>query len=60
MVKTLHPATQVFPIPLVTTAACEVIPPRAVRMPFAATIPEISSGEVSGEQEYNLHFFLLM
>ena len=30
-----------------TTAACEVIPPRAVKIPSAAYIPSISSGDVS-------------
>jgi len=38
---------QHFPIPLATTAAWEVIPPRAVRMPLARFIPSRSSGEVS-------------
>jgi hypothetical protein len=28
-----QPATQGFPMPLATTAACEVIPPRAVKIP---------------------------
>ena len=42
-----HPATQQVPIPLATTAACEVIPPRTVKIPWAAIIPSISSGEVS-------------
>ncbi len=42
-----HPATQHLPIPRATTAACEVIPPRAVKIPSAASIPPISSGEVS-------------
>ena len=41
------PATQHFPIPRATTAAWEVIPPRAVSIPSALTIPSISSGEVS-------------
>ena len=43
----LEPETQGFPIPLATTAAWLVIPPLAVRIPFAACIPLISSGEVS-------------
>ena len=34
-------------MPRATTAACEVIPPRAVRIPWAACIPRRSSGEVS-------------
>ena len=42
-----QPATQHLPIPLATTAACEVIPPLSVRMPSAATMPARSSGEVS-------------
>ena len=33
------PETQGRPIPRATTAAWLVIPPRAVRMPFAACIP---------------------
>ena len=42
-----HPDTQHLPMPLATTAACEVIPPLAVRIPSAATIPARSSGDVS-------------
>ena len=38
---------QVLPIPRATTAACEVAPPRVVRMPAAACMPAMSSGEVS-------------
>ncbi len=34
-------------MPRATTAACEVMPPRAVRIPFATLIPRRSSGEVS-------------
>ena len=34
-------------MPRATTAAWEVMPPRAVRMPSAASIPWMSSGEVS-------------
>ena len=34
-------------MPRATTAACEVLPPRAVRMPSAAIIPCTSSGLVS-------------
>ena len=41
------PETQGRPIPRATTAACDVMPPRAVRMPRAACIPWISSGDVS-------------
>ena len=36
-----------FPIPRATTAACEVIPPRAVRIPCERSIPGKSSAEVS-------------
>ena len=42
-----HPHTQHLPIPRATTAACEVIPPRIVKIASDATIPTISSGEVS-------------
>ena len=41
------PHTQVRPMPRATTAACEVLPPRLVRMPRAATMPRRSSGLVS-------------
>ena len=41
------PQTAVFPIPLATTAACEVLPPRLVKIPSAATMPTKSSGLVS-------------
>mmetsp|Transcript_18912 Transcript_18912/g.40089 ORF Transcript_18912/g.40089 Transcript_18912/m.40089 type:complete len:202 (+) Transcript_18912:1897-2502(+) len=41
------PQTQVLPQPRATTAACDVLPPRAVRMPSAANMPATSSGEVS-------------
>ena len=34
-------------MPRATTAACEVMPPVAVRMPFAASMPWMSSGVVS-------------
>src|SRR5438105_3612486 len=34
-------------MPRATTAACEVMPPRVVRIPSAACMPWISSGEVS-------------
>jgi len=42
-----QPDTQHVPIPRATTAACEVIPPRTVRIPCAAFIPVMSSGDVS-------------
>ena len=42
-----QPETQHSPIPRATTAACDVIPPRTVRIPWAAFIPVISSGDVS-------------
>ena len=41
------PHTQVRPIPRATTAACEVLPPRAVSTPRAAIMPGRSSGLVS-------------
>ena len=41
------PQTQVLPIPLATTAAWDVLPPRAVKIPFAAIMPSRSSGFVS-------------
>ena len=41
------PETQGLPMPRATTAACEVMPPRAVRMPSAACMPWMSSGLVS-------------
>src|SRR6267143_661739 len=43
----LAPTTAHFPIPLATTAAWLVMPPRAVRTARAATIPWKSSGVVS-------------
>mmetsp|Transcript_13827 Transcript_13827/g.58124 ORF Transcript_13827/g.58124 Transcript_13827/m.58124 type:complete len:266 (-) Transcript_13827:1074-1871(-) len=49
-----HPETHVLPQPRATTAACEVMPPRAVRMPSAAFIPPTSSGEVSTRTK--MHF----
>ena len=42
-----QPATQHLPMPRATTAACDVMPPSAVRMPRAACMPWMSSGEVS-------------
>mmetsp|Transcript_5173 Transcript_5173/g.18550 ORF Transcript_5173/g.18550 Transcript_5173/m.18550 type:complete len:329 (-) Transcript_5173:1346-2332(-) len=53
--SSLHPDTHVFPHPRATTAACEVIPPRAVRIPSAAFIPPTSSGDVSTRTR--MHFF---
>ena len=41
------PQTQGRPMPRATTAACEVIPPRAVTIARAACMPWISSGLVS-------------
>ncbi len=48
ILRVSQPATHARPIPLATTAACDVIPPRLVNIPFAACIPSISSGVVSG------------
>ena len=42
-----QPATHGLPMPRATTAACEVMPPWTVRIPFAAIIPWMSSGVVS-------------
>ncbi len=39
MVISLEPDTHGLPIPLATTAAWLVIPPLAVKIPFAACIP---------------------
>ena len=47
MVMSVEPETHGVPIPRATTAAWEVIPPRAVITPCEACIPPISSGEVS-------------
>ena len=41
------PTTHGLPMPRATTAACEVMPPRAVRIALAITMPWKSSGEVS-------------
>jgi hypothetical protein len=41
------PATQGLPMPRATTAAWLVMPPVEVRMPSAACMPWMSSGEVS-------------
>ena len=42
-----QPDTQHVPIPRATTAACDVIPPRTVKIPCADFIPVMSSGDVS-------------
>src|SRR5262249_25873386 len=42
-----QPTTQTFPICRPTSAAWLVMPPRAVRMPSAAAMPRMSSGDVS-------------
>ena len=47
MSRAEQPATQGLPICRATRAACEVAPPRAVRMPSAEAMPSMSSGEVS-------------
>ena len=48
-------------MPRATTAACEVMPPRVVRMPSAACMPWMSSGEVSTRTRMTLRpaFFAL-
>ena len=51
-----QPDTQQVPIPRATTAACEVIPPRAVKIPCDAFIPSISSGEVSRRTKITFSF----
>ena len=43
----VQPETQHSPMPRATTAAWLVMPPRTVRMPSAAFMPSMSSGEVS-------------
>ena len=48
IINSSHPTTAGLPIARATTAAWEVIPPLAVRIPWAAFIPWISSGVVSG------------
>mmetsp|Transcript_58391 Transcript_58391/g.142801 ORF Transcript_58391/g.142801 Transcript_58391/m.142801 type:complete len:326 (+) Transcript_58391:1457-2434(+) len=45
--KSSQPQTHGLPHPRATTAACEVTPPRAVRIPCEAHIPPTSSGEVT-------------
>ena len=52
--KLLVPQTQGFPIPLATTAACEVIPPLIVKIPEETCIPLISSGLVSWRTKITL------
>src|SRR6266550_4689238 len=47
MLNSSQPATHGLPMPRATTAACEVMPPCAVRIPCAAIMPWMSSGEVS-------------
>ena len=47
MTMSPQPETQHLPMPRATTAAWEVMPPRTVRMPWAAFMPVMSSGEVS-------------
>ena len=47
MTSSAQPATQGLPIWRATTAAWDVAPPRAVRMPWATAMPWKSSGEVS-------------
>jgi len=42
-----QPETQHSPMPRATTAAWLVMPPRTVRMPSAAFMPSMSSGDVS-------------
>jgi len=42
-----QPATQQVPMPRATTAACEVMPPREVKMPSEWFMPSMSSGDVS-------------
>ncbi len=42
-----QPTTHALPRPRATTAAWEVMPPRVVRIPWATSIPSMSSGEVS-------------
>mmetsp|Transcript_33396 Transcript_33396/g.72869 ORF Transcript_33396/g.72869 Transcript_33396/m.72869 type:complete len:220 (+) Transcript_33396:1031-1690(+) len=45
--RAAQPETHVLPQPRATTAAWEVMPPRAVRMPSEADMPPTSSGLVS-------------
>ncbi len=48
MRRSSHPQIHGFPMPRATTAAWLVMPPRLVRIPWAARMPWISSGVVSG------------
>mmetsp|Transcript_9127 Transcript_9127/g.34381 ORF Transcript_9127/g.34381 Transcript_9127/m.34381 type:complete len:301 (-) Transcript_9127:1355-2257(-) len=52
--RSAAPTTHGLPHPRATTAAWEVIPPRAVSMPLAACIPPTSSGEVSSRTRMTL------
>mmetsp|Transcript_6862 Transcript_6862/g.8504 ORF Transcript_6862/g.8504 Transcript_6862/m.8504 type:complete len:266 (-) Transcript_6862:1177-1974(-) len=54
MRRSPRPHTHVLPQPRATTAACDVIPPRAVRMPAAAYMPPTSSGDVSARTRIDL------
>ena len=47
MARAPQPTTDGLPIWRPTTAACEVMPPVAVRMPWATCMPWMSSGTVS-------------
>mmetsp|Transcript_8625 Transcript_8625/g.19771 ORF Transcript_8625/g.19771 Transcript_8625/m.19771 type:complete len:218 (-) Transcript_8625:56-709(-) len=47
MISSSQPQTQGLPHPRATTAACEVIPPLAVRIPCDAHMPPTSSGDVT-------------
>ena len=47
MLSPSQPATHGLPMPRATTAACDVMPPCAVRTPFAWISPWMSSGVVS-------------
>ena len=49
----VHPATHGLPHPRATTAACDVMPPRPVKMPSATYIPPMSSALVSSRT--NMH-----
>ena len=49
------PTTQGFPIPRATTAACEVLPPRLVRIPWAAIMPpEVLGVGLTSHQDHLL------
>jgi len=54
-----QPETQHSPMPRATTAACEVMPPRTVRMPSAAFMPSMSSGLVSRRTRTHFSPFFL-